>query len=82
MPCNADLQRAVQCGAKQLIFGNAQEYGHMNFLDISRYGHGRTGLATDICGSVLYDDSPTQEDKFLLSHCDYSFVSWVFSSAY
>ena len=57
----------------QLILDNAMQYSDVKFLNISRYGLGRTDLFPDLCGYGLYDVPPTHVDTFLLSNSGYSF---------
>ena len=57
----------------QLILGNALQYSDMKFLNISRWGLGRTDLFPDFWGDVLYIVPPTHVDKFLLLDSGYSF---------
>ena len=53
----------------------------MNFLDISRKGHGIIDFVPDFLGNVLCDVPATHVDKFLLLHSGYSIVSRVSVSA-
>ena len=48
----------------QLILGNAKQYSDMKFIDISRYGRGKTDLFPDFYGDGLYDNPPTHVDNF------------------
>ena len=59
----------------QLILGNAQQYSDIKFLNILRYGLGRTDLFPDFSGDVLYDVPPTHVGKFRLLHSGYSSFS-------
>ena len=60
--------------ANQLILGNAKQYSDMKFLNIARYGLGRTDLVHDFCGYGLYDVPPTHVDKFLYQTLDIRFI--------
>ena len=50
----------------------------MNFINVSRYGHGRIDLVPDFCDDVLYDVPPIQLNEIIWANSDYSFVSRIF----
>ena len=60
----------------------------MNFLDISKLGHGRTDLVPDFCGDILYDAAPMWVNLFhyilamLLYHNFLSQFIWHFDSIF
>ena len=50
---NAESGAGRLRGGNQLIRGNAKEYSDMKFLNILRYGLGRTDFFPDFCHDVL-----------------------------